>query len=95
MHMIDHAETELRLKSMAIARLKLDTERAELEARKAVAEKLTWYAGKLAQCPKPPPRVRSKSPTAEVPPEFYINESQSGIESPSPRQYLGAEHLSS
>ena len=54
---IDHAETELRLESMAITQLKLDTERAELEARKAVAEKLTWYAGKLAQFPQPPPRA--------------------------------------
>ena len=54
---IDHAETELRLESMAITQLKLDTERAELEARKAVAEKLTWYAGKLAQFLQPPPRA--------------------------------------
>ena len=54
---IDNAETELRSERLAIARLKLDTERAELEARKAVAEKLTWYAGKLAQFPQPPPRA--------------------------------------
>ena len=54
---IDNAETDLWFESMANARLKLDTERAELEARKAVAEKLTWYAGKLAQFPQPPPRA--------------------------------------
>jgi hypothetical protein len=35
---IEAAETALRSERMAIARLQLDTERAELEARKAVAE---------------------------------------------------------
>ena len=46
---IDNAETELQSKRMAIARLKLDTKRAELEVRKAVAEATLASSGQRLQ----------------------------------------------
>ena len=58
---IDNAETDLWFESMANARLKLDTERAELEARKAVAEATLASSGQ---------RLHDLSRTAQTPPTY-------------------------
>ena len=63
---IDNAETELRSERMAIARLKLDTERAELEARKA--EMGARKAVAAANLASPGQRLHNLSRTTPTPP---------------------------
>ena len=76
---IETAETALRAERMAIARLQLDTERAELEARKAVAEATLASSSQRLH-----DRSRTTSSTPTSPKSLHSGPGSPHVRSPSP-----------